>query len=144
LKKIEIKKVKKVIVLSFLNFFIIYIIYTMTTPIQETFQKYLELQKQLTDMRKQQKIVKKNTDILELEIKEYMTKNDMDSISLKDGEIVLYARKIPQTFKKEVIMEKINERLKDSQKSEEIAQSILQNKQFIVEDKIKAVIKKKH
>jgi len=131
-------------VLSFLNFFIIYIIYTMTTPIQETFQKYLELQKQLTDMRKQQKIVKKNTDILELEIKEYMTKNDMDSISLKDGEIVLYARKIPQTFKKEVIMEKINERLKDSQKSEEIAQSILQNKQFIVEDKIKAVIKKKH
>jgi len=116
----------------------------MTTPIQETFQKYLELQKQLTDMRKQQKIVKKNTDILELEIKEYMTKNDMDSISLKDGEIVLYARKIPQTFKKEVIMEKINERLKDSQKSEEIAQSILQNKQFIVEDKIKAVIKKKH
>lgn len=115
----------------------------MSSTIQETFQKYIELQKQLTDMRKQQKIVKKNADTLELEIKEYMTKNEMDSISLKDGEIVLYARKIPQTFKKEVIMEKINERLKDSQKSEEIAQSILQNKQFIVEEKIKAVIKKK-
>jgi hypothetical protein len=115
----------------------------MSSTIQETFQKYIELQKQLTDMRKQQKIVKKNADTLELEIKEYMTKNDMDSISLKDGEIVLYARKIPQTFKKEVMMEKINERLKDSQKSEEIAQSILQNKQFIVEEKIKAVIKKK-
>ena len=115
----------------------------MSSTIQETFQKYIELQKQLTDMRKQQKVVKKNADTLELEIKEYMTKNDMDSISLKDGEIVLYARKIPQTFKKEVMMEKINERLKDSQKSEEIAQSILQNKQFIVEEKIKAVIKKK-
>ena len=115
----------------------------MSSTIQETFQKYIELQKQLTDMRKQQKIVKKNADTLELEIKEYMTKNEMDSISLKDGEIVLYARKIPQTFKKEVMMEKINERLKDSQKSEEIAQSILQNKQFIVEEKIKAVIKKK-
>ena len=115
----------------------------MSSTIQETFQKYIELQKQLTDMRKQQKIVKKNADTLELEIKEYMTKNDMDSISLKDGEIVLYARKIPQTFKKEVMMEKINERLKDSQKSEEIAQSILQNKQFILEEKIKAVIKKK-
>jgi DNA repair ATPase RecN len=115
----------------------------MSSTIQETFQKYIELQKQLTDMRKQQKIVKKNADTLELEIKEYMTKNDMDSISLKDGEIVLYARKIPQTFKKEVMMEKINERLKDSQKSEEIAQSILQNKQFIVEEKIKAVKSKK-
>jgi DNA repair ATPase RecN len=115
----------------------------MSSPIQETFQKYLELQKQLTDMRKQQKIVKKNADTLESEIKEYMTKNNMDSISLKDGEIVLYARKIPQTFKKEVIMEKINEKLKDSQKSEELAESILQNKQFIVEDKIKVVIKKK-
>ena len=115
----------------------------MSTPIQETFQTYLELQKQLTNMRKAIKTVKKNADTLELEIKEYMTKNDMDSISLKDGEIVLYARKIPQTFKKEVIMEKINEKLKDTLKSEELAQSIIQNKQFIVEDKIKAVIKKK-
>ncbi len=115
----------------------------MSTPIQETFQTYLQLQKQLVEMRKGIKAIKKNADTLELEIKEYMTKNDMDSISLKDGEIVLYARKIPQTFKKEVIMEKINEKLKDTQKSEELAQSIIQNKQFIVEDKIKAVIKKK-
>jgi len=115
----------------------------MSTSIQETFQKYLQLQKELSDIRKQQKQIKKNADTLELEIKEYMTKNDMDSISLKDGEIVLYARKIPQTFKKEVIMEKLNEKLKDSQKAEELTQSILQNKQFIVEDKIKAVIKKK-
>lgn len=115
----------------------------MSTPIQETFQKYIQLQKELVDMRKKVKEVKKNTDTLELEIKEYMTKNNMDSISLKDGEIVLYPRKIPQTFKKEVIMEKINEKLKDSQKAEELTESILQNKQFIVEDKIKAVIKKK-
>jgi hypothetical protein len=114
----------------------------MSTPIQETFQTYLQLQKQLVEMRKNMKAVKKNTDALELEIKEYMTQNDMDSVSLKDGEIVLYARKIPQTFKKEVIMEKINEKLKDTQKSEELAQSIIQNKQFIVEDKIKAIIKK--
>ena len=40
-------------------------------------------------------------------------------------------------------IEKLNEKLKDSQKAEELTQSILQNKQFIVEDKIKAVIKKK-
>ena len=97
----------------------------------------------MTGSDAQKCLLREESNILEKEIREYMTKNDMDSISLKDGEIVLYARKIPQTFKKEVIMEKLNEKLKDSQKAEELTQSILQNKQFIVEDKIKAVIKKK-
>ena len=80
---------------------------------------------------------------LKKEIKEYMTKNDMDSISLKEGEIVLYSKKISQTFKKEVIMEKLTEQLKDSKQAEELTQSILQNKKFLLEDKIKAIIKKK-
>jgi hypothetical protein len=115
----------------------------MSTAIQEKFQKYLEIQKQLVESRKQQKEWRKDIDSLESEIKQYMTKNDMDSISLKDGEIVLYSKKISQTFKKEVIMEKLNERLKDTQKAEELTQSILQNKSFILEDKIKAIIKKK-
>jgi DNA repair ATPase RecN len=115
----------------------------MLTAIQEKFQKYLEIQKQLAESRKQQKEWRKEIDSLESDIKEYMTKNDMDSISLKEGEIVLYAKKISQTFKKEVIMEKLNEKLKDTQKAEELTQSILQNKSFIVEDKIKAIIKKK-
>lgn len=115
----------------------------MLTAIQEKFQKYLEIQKQLGESRKLQKEWRKDIDSLESDIKEYMTKNDMDSISLKEGEIVLYAKKISQTFKKEVIMEKLNEKLKDTQKAEELTQSILQNKSFIVEDKIKAIIKKK-
>jgi hypothetical protein len=115
----------------------------MSGLIQEKFQKYLEIQKQLTESRKQQKEWKKEIDALEKDIKDYMTQNDMDSISLKDGEIVLYAKKISQTFKKEVIMEKLTEKLKDSQKAEELTQSILQNKTFIVEDKLKAVIKKR-
>jgi hypothetical protein len=72
-----------------------------------------------------------------------MTANDMDSISLKEGEIVMYSKKISQTFKKDVILEKIKEKLHDSQKAEELTDSILQNKKYIVEDKIKAVIKKK-
>jgi hypothetical protein len=67
----------------------------------------------------------------------------MDSISLKEGEIVLYPKKISQMFKKEVIMEKLTEELKDGKKAEELTQSILQNKRFVIEDKLKAVIKKK-
>lgn len=111
--------------------------------IQEKFTEYININKELVTIRKQIKQHKQRVDALEKEIKEYMTQNDMDSVSLKDGEIVLYAKKISQTFKKESIMEKLTEKLKDSQKAEELTQSILSNKKFVVEDKIKAVIKKK-
>lgn len=116
----------------------------MSTDIQKQLSQYIEYNKQSVSLRSQLKDLKKETQKLENEIKEYMTKNDMDSISLKDGEIVLYSRKISQTFKKETIVEKLTEELKDSSKAEQLAQSILENKKFIVEDKVKAVIKKKN
>lgn len=115
----------------------------MNSEIQQKFQNYLDLHKSLSKMRKDQKETKTLIDKLEKEIKEYMTENDMDSIALKDGEIILYSKKVSQTFKKEVIMEKINEHLKDSERSEQLTESILYNKKFILQDKIKAVIKKK-
>lgn len=111
--------------------------------IQDKFAEYINLNKEMSTIRKQLKQQKQRSDALEKEIKEYMTSNDMDSISLKEGEIVLYAKKISQTFKKESIVEKLTEQLKDSQKAEELTQSILTNKKFLVEDKVKAVIKKK-
>jgi DNA repair ATPase RecN len=110
--------------------------------IQEKFTEYLNINKELAGFRKLMKQHKQRIDTLEKEIKEYMTQHDMDSVSLKDGEIVLYARKISQTFKKETIVEKLTEQLKDSQKAEELTQSIISNKKFVVEDKIKAVMKK--
>ncbi len=115
----------------------------MSEAVQQKFAEYLQLNKDLTALRKQQKELKKKSDALEKEIKEYMTKNEMDSITMREGEIVMYAKKIPQTFKKESIVEKLTEKLNDSQKAEELTQSILANKKYLVEDKIKAVIKKK-
>lgn len=115
----------------------------MTTPIQEKFLKYLDLQKQLSESRKLQKTLKKETDSLETEIKEYMIKNDMDSISLKEGEIVLYSKKISQTFKRDTIVEKLTESLQCNEKqAEALADNIIKNKTFVVEDKVKAIIKK--
>ena len=53
----------------------------------------------------------------------------MDSISLKDGEIILYDRKVSQSFKRPAIVEKLTEKLKcDEKKAEDIAESILTNK----------------
>ena len=111
--------------------------------IPDLFKEYLELSKELTNTREIQKEIKKKMDSIEKSIKEYMTSNEMDSITLKDGEIVLYNKKIPQTFKKETIVEKLTEELKDQNKAEELTKSIIQNKKFIVENKLKAVIKKK-
>jgi hypothetical protein len=111
--------------------------------IQQVFTEYLELNKELAVLRKQQKDIKTKITEREKAIKEYMIDNDMDSIALKDGEIILYARKISQTFKKESIVEKLTEKLNDPKRAEELTESILQNKKFVVEDKIRAVIKKK-
>ena len=72
-----------------------------------------------------------------------MTKNDMDSISLKEGDIVLYAKKISQTFKRDTIGEKLTKSLQcDGSKAEALADNLLKNKTFVLEDKIKAIIKK--
>lgn len=110
--------------------------------LQEKFTVFLELNKELAVLRKQQRNLKTKIVEMEKDIKEYMNKNDMDSIALKDGEIILYNKKIPQTFKKETIVEKLTESLKDSQRAEELTESILHNKKFVVEEKIRAVIKK--
>jgi len=109
----------------------------------DKFVEYLNLNKELSKVKREQRELKKRVDTLEREIKEYMISNDMDSIVIKEGEIVLYSKKIPQTFKKESIIERLTEGLNDSKKAEELTQSILQNKTFLVEDKIRAVINKK-
>lgn len=111
--------------------------------IQEKFKLYLEMQKEIVEFRKKQKEQKKNLQNLEDEIKEYMKNNDMDSIALKEGEIILYDRKVSQTYKKETIVEKLTEKLRgDERQAEELADSIVSNKVFTVERKIRAKVKK--
>lgn len=68
----------------------------------------------------------------------------MENISLKDGEIILYDKKVSQSFKRPAIIEKLTEKLHcDEKKAEDIAESILTNKVFTLEKKIKANIKTK-
>ena len=112
--------------------------------IQEKFKLYIELQKEIAVFRKRQSEQKKVLQSLEKEIHEYMTTNDMENIILKDGEIILYERKISQTFKRPTMIEKITEELKcDEAKAEKLAESILTNKVFTLEKKLKANLKLK-
>jgi hypothetical protein len=112
--------------------------------IQEKFKLYLELNKEIAEFRKKQRDQKKVLDQLEREIFDYMSDNNMDNISLKDGEIVLYDKRVSQSFKRPALVEKLTEKLRcDEKKAEDIAESILTNKVYTVEKKIKANIKKK-
>lgn len=111
--------------------------------IQDKLKLYIELNKEITAFRKKQAEQKKILQTLEKEIQEYMTTNSLDSIPLKDGDIVLYEKKVSQSFKRPAMIEKITEELKcDGTKAEKLAESILTNKVFTVETKIKANIKK--
>lgn len=112
--------------------------------IQEKFKLYIELQKEIVAFRKKQSEQKKILSSLEKEIHEYMESNQMDNISLKDGEIILYDRKVSQSFKRPAMIEKITEELKcDEAKAEKLAESILTNKVFTLEKKLKTNLKKK-
>lgn len=112
------------------------------SDIQEQFLDYLRLQKELKLLSKQSKDIRTKLAELEKGIKGYMVENDMDSVSTKEGQIVMYGKKVSQTFKKDVIVEKLTEKLQDSHIAEELTQSILQNKKFVIEDKLRAIIKK--
>lgn len=109
---------------------------------QDKFTEYINLTKQMGELRKKIKELKDESITLEDQIKEYMLENNMDSISFNEGEILLYKRKISQTFKKESIVEKLTQELNDVNKAQRLTESIMSNKKFIEQDKIKANVKK--
>ena len=111
--------------------------------IQSQLENYMELQKVLSEHRKKLRDSKKQLDELEKEIKNYMVNNSMDSIALPSGEIVLYNKKISQTFKKESMVETLKDKLNDQKRAEELVDVILKNKTFLVEEKVKVILKKK-
>ena len=115
----------------------------MSEHIHERLETYLELQRSLAESRKQLKESKKQLDTLEKEIKTYMISNGMDSIALPNGEIILYNRKIPQTFKKESMVGTLTDKFKNQKQAEDIVETILKNKTFLVEEKVRAVLKKR-
>lgn len=110
--------------------------------IAQTLSDFLTLQQKMQEYRLKTKELTKAMKSMEEEIKEYMTKHSMDEIKLDSGNIVLYNKKVPQTFKKEVIKEKLEKKLQNAKQAEELANVIVDNKTFTLEEKIKVVLKK--
>ena len=111
--------------------------------IQDKLKAFLELNKEIHDFRQKQKEQKKTLETLEKEIHQYMTDNNMDSISLNDGEIILYDKKTSLTYKKETMLEKLTEELKDEKQAEKLVDTIISNKVFTSQKKLKATLKKR-
>lgn len=115
----------------------------MTTPMQDVITEYFDAVNESKELRSKQKILKKKIDDIQNKIKKHMIENDINNLSFEQGDIVLYEKKIPQTFKKEHIIETLTEELKDNEKATEITHTILSNKRFLVENSVKAIVKKK-
>jgi hypothetical protein len=109
--------------------------------------EYISIHKEVSELKKKQSKLKKSLKELEEGLKEYMQKNNMNSLLTSSGnEIILYDKKIPQTFKKENIINKLTEKLQETHLNNtsvsDLAESIFKNDVFVVEGKIKLNAKK--
>ena len=112
------------------------------TDINVKLQQYINLQKEILEFKKKQKENSKILFALEKDIKDYMETNNTDSIPFQDGEIVLYERKINQAFKKRNLTKKLKDTLHiDVDKASEIANTIIKDKVFNVQPRIKLELK---
>ena len=115
---------------------------------QNNLHEYLELHKELAELRKTQSQLRKRYKELENTIKEYLEKNNLTTIQSSDGtEIFISDRKVPQTFKHDVVVDKLTEKLNKSKLNdttvEDLAESILKNDIFVIEKTIKCKKNKK-
>lgn len=113
----------------------------MDSHFQEVLDDYIENNKQLSELRKQQQDLKKKNLVLETKVKEYMLENKMDSLSFAGGDIVIYERKVSETFKKPSLIENLKPHLSSEAKAEAAAESILNNKVFSTKSSIKVKTK---
>jgi hypothetical protein len=104
-------------------------------------EMYIELHKKQKELRKEQKGLKEKIVLCDARIMEYMTSKGLDSISHKDASISLYNKKTSQKFKKDVIQSKIEEKIGNSEKAREIAESVCTNNQCVVKEAIKVSLK---
>lgn len=104
-------------------------------------EMYIELHKKQKELRKEQKELKEKIVLCDTRIMEYMTSKGLDSISHKDASISLYNKKTSQKFKKDVIQSKIEEKIGNSEKAREIAESVCTNSQCVVKEAIKVSLK---
>jgi hypothetical protein len=105
---------------------------------KEEVKELIEKTEQIKDYKKIISKINKDIKTLNGKIKEWMENNDKETITYQGMEIRLVDKHISQSFKKEVIQEKLMEELNvPSEQCEQIADRIINNKKFIVKKVLK-------
>ena len=107
---------------------------------QDTFKKfvkkYIDNDDKLKDLNKSLKDLKLEKKEYETKILEYMINNDLDEVELGGGKLKKTVSKSYVPIKKEHITTKLSEKL-DNEKAKEIAEHIVNNREFNEISKIK-------
>lgn len=110
----------------------------MSKNINDKVDEFLDNTKEISTLRKQITIFSKKNKELENEIKSYLINNNLDSISLANGEVFIYDKKINDTFKSENMINNIKTELScDDNKAEKIVKSITENKSYSIQKGLK-------
>ncbi len=104
---------------------------------EQKINEYVQVAKELKDLKKIISKKSKNLKLLEKDIFNHMKENEIDTISYNDAQIILYNKKISQQFKKEHLLETMGMKLQNEDQAEELVDFLLQNKKFTTEPKIR-------
>jgi len=107
--------------------------------IKDKVKTLIYIQKEIKELSAEVKEKRTRVKDLEVEIQEYMEKENLDKISVDAGEITLYDRKSSQKFKKESIKGKL-QGVVEPCKIDSVVDSIIDNKDFVLEQKLKTKI----
>jgi hypothetical protein len=119
------------------------------TDIKEVYDNYYRLKHEMKTLKEQERKVSKDIQEEEIKIKEHMTVNQIDCVSMTNYQIILYEKKINQTYKKQTIksvilesMDTIKQLTDNDRISELLTENIMNNKVFITKPEIKIKINK--
>ena len=105
---------------------------------EEEIKQLIEKNEQIKDYKKIMSKINKDIKSLNEKVKHWMEENEKYTIEYKGIEIKLIDKHISQSFKKDVIKEKLMEELSaPKEQCEEIADKIVNNKRYITKRVLK-------
>ncbi len=103
-------------------------------------KEYIELNRQMHELKKATKELKKKTDVLEESVMKYMTDEELDFLTMEGAELTRYEKKILKKTSKEEMLSNLSKELKqDKLKIQKIMQNTT-NQNTVTEPKLKIKI----
>ena len=109
---------------------------------KEKVQHWLQVDKQITDLEKQIRELKKvRNKELEPQITDFMTKHNVTDLNTENGKLRCQARKTKQGFNKNNIRQNLSTYLTDQEKLEQAVHDLCTNREIVVKYTLKKLKK---